>query len=57
MEEALIRLYTHFGVQMPPPPIPRYLPEPNHTYTGNEAMMTAIIDMVVQTMKALPRIK
>ena len=40
--------YTHFRVQMLPPPTPHCLLEPKHTDISDEAMMIAIVDMVVQ---------
>ena len=45
-------LYTHFGFQMPPPPTPHSPSlEPEHTDLDDEAMMTTIADMVVQTVR------
>ena len=51
MEKALMCLYTHFGVHMLPPPTPHCPPERKHTDIGDEAMMTAITDMVVQIVR------
>ena len=45
-------LCTQFRVQMSPPPTPYFPPlEPKHTKIGDEAIMTVIDDMVVQTMR------
>ena len=52
MVEVLARLYTHFGVHMPPLPTPHFPPpEPAHTYPNDKDMSNAIVDMVVQIVR------
>ena len=50
-----MHLYTHFGVQMPPLPTPHCPPlKPKQMDIGDEAIMTVVANMVVQTMKETP---
>ena len=57
MEEALACLCTHFGVHMPLPPTPHFLPQgPKHTHPSDDDKLTTISDMVVRQCRRLPRI-